>query len=100
MSGVTRGPESVIIAFQGVEGAYSERAARHFFGAKAKTLACRDFRGVFAAVRRGTATYGMVPLENSLTGSIHENYDLLLTEPVVIIGEAKEAISHCLLALP
>jgi prephenate dehydratase len=88
------------IAFQGMHGAYSERAVRSFFGRAAKTQECRAFADVFRAVRSGRAAYGVVPVENSLTGSIHQNYDLLLSSPVTIVGEVKERISHNLMAQP
>lgn len=86
------------VAFQGVSGAYSERATRQFFGKEADPVACHDFNAVFRAVKTGKVPFGVLPLENSLTGSIHQNYDLLLKEPVVIVGEVKERISHSLLA--
>ncbi len=88
------------IAFQGVEGAYSERAAREFFGKKAETLACKEFLDVFLAVKKGRAKFGVLPIENSLTGSIHQNYDLILGHDVQLTGEVKVRVSHQLLALP
>ena len=53
---------------------------------------------MFKAVAKGQVSFGALPLENSLTGSIHQNYDLLLQHDVVIIGEVKLKIEHCLLA--
>ena len=69
---------AISVAFQGVPGAYSELAAFQFFGKKAKPLPFPEFEDVFKAVLGGKASFGIVPIENSLTGSIHQNFDLLL----------------------
>ena len=89
-----------VIAFQGVPGAYSESAARQLFGESARTLPCETFEDVFAAVGRGKSSGGALPLENSLAGSIHQNYDLLLRHDLSIIGETYVRVSHALLAPP
>ena len=89
-----------IVAFQGEAGAYSEAAAYAYFGKDACTLPCKSFDALFAAVSTGKATHGMAPIENSLAGSIHRNYDLLLRNELFIIGEYHHRVSHCLMALP
>jgi prephenate dehydratase len=66
------------VAFQGEPRAYSELAAMEYFGEMTNSLPFESFRDVFAAVETGKAEYGILPIENSLTGSIHMNYDLLL----------------------
>lgn len=91
-----RGP----VAFQGEEGAFSEEAVLASFGRGARTLPCRTFRDVFSAVARRKAPFGVVPIENSLFGSIHENYDLLRSFNVRIAGEVKLRIVHALVAHP
>ncbi|HEY9593339.1 MAG TPA: 3-deoxy-7-phosphoheptulonate synthase [Spirochaetia bacterium] len=90
-----------LVAFQGERGAFGEHAIRHWFAAEASAQPQPDFRSVFESVLLGKAHYGIVPVENSLTGSIHENYDLILQYPDLrIIGEQKIRIEHNLIGLP
>jgi 3-deoxy-7-phosphoheptulonate synthase len=90
------------VAYQGEPGAYSEGALfRYFQHEEAAGLPCQEFRAVFSTVLEGKAEFGIIPIENSLAGSIHENYDLLLQYPdLKIAGEIKIRIEHCLIALP
>jgi len=88
------------IAFQGEPGAYSELAAYEYFGAQITTLPCPTFEDVFAVVAEGRATHALLPIENSLAGSIHRNYDLLLESDLQIVGEYHLRVSHCLMAVP
>jgi len=90
----------VTVAFQGEPGAFSELAALRFFGTRTRTLSCTSFEEVFRAVAAGTATAGIVPVENSIFGSIHQNYDLLLRSKLHVIGELKLRIRLNLLGLP
>ena len=84
-------------AFQGVHGAYSERAARAFLGERVATVPCATFDEVFERVERGQADRGVIPIENSLAGSIHQNYDLLRAHRLHIIGETHQRIEHVLI---
>jgi 3-deoxy-7-phosphoheptulonate synthase len=87
------------VVFCGEAGAYAEQAIMRAFGEDVPRLSVDSFTGVFDAVLEGKASAGVVPVENSQTGSIHENYDLFLRYPdVAIVGELKIRIVHCLIA--
>lgn len=90
------------IAYQGIPGAYSHQAAQLFFSQE-KRLDCRgveSFDNVFGSVAKRQTTYGCIPIENSLAGSIISNYHALKDFPGFIVGELYLRITHCLLALP
>jgi prephenate dehydratase len=87
------------IAYQGEPGAFSEAAARRL-APDARLMACRTFDEAFAAVENATADYAVVPIENSIGGSIHGNYDLLLSHELPIVAEIELPVVHQLLALP
>lgn len=87
------------VAFQGESGAYSEQAVFNYFG-KVKTQSCESFDLVFDAVVSGTCKYGLIPIENSLAGSIHQNYDLLIQHELHITGEYLLRVQHCLIVQP
>ena len=89
-----------IIAFQGDRGSFSEEAARKFFAAEFRPAPKRAFPDVFEAVESGGAAIGVIPVENSLVGSIHQNYDLLLRHNLKIIGEQNLRIVHNLIVNP
>jgi len=88
------------VAFQGERGAYSESAVFQFFGADTEVKPCREFRDVFESVSKQEASYGVVPVENSLEGSITQNYDLFLKYDLKVCGEVIVKIEHCLVANP
>src|SRR5437762_4437813 len=87
------------IAYQGEPGAFSEAAARRIDG-DALLVPCRSFEEVFATVDGGQSSYGVVPIENSIGGSIHRNYDLLVQHELPIVAEVELPVVHHLLALP
>jgi prephenate dehydratase len=90
------------VAFQGEKGAFSERAALGFFGEKIELHPYPSFKEVFESVEAAADedAAAVVPIENSLAGSVHQNYDLLLKHDLQIIGEIYVRVVHCLLALP
>jgi prephenate dehydratase len=87
------------IAFQGEPGAYSEQAVFNYFG-QVETFPCESFDALFEAVNSGKCDSGLIPIENSLAGSIHQNYDLLLRNQLHINGEHLLRVRHCLIANP
>src|SRR5258707_15431286 len=87
------------LAYQGEPGAFSEAAARRV-DPEARLIPCRSFDEVFDAVQAGTSAYGVLPIENSIGGSIHRNYDLLLERSLPIVGEVELPVVHHLLGLP
>ena len=91
---------SLKISFQGDPGAYSELAAFEHFGTDIRTTPCESFESAFEAVSGGQCRYGLLPFENSLAGSIHRNYDLLLRHELYIVSEYHLSVQHCLLGNP
>jgi prephenate dehydratase len=89
----------MLIAFQGETGAYSEAAGAKF-APEATFLPCPAFEDVFAAVEDGRAGCGVLPIENSIGGTIHRNYDLLVQNELKIVAEVELPVRHSLLALP
>ncbi|KAG2552734.1 arogenate dehydratase 2-like [Panicum virgatum] len=87
------------VAYQGCPGAYSEAAAKKAYP-NCETVPCEHFDTAFQAVQNWVADRAVLPLENSLGGSIHRNYDLLLRHSLHIVGEVRLAVRHCLLANP
>jgi prephenate dehydratase len=86
------------VAFQGERGAFSEIASKKFFTGNITTLPSFSFEDVFIKVKKGSAGFGVIPIENSLYGSVFESYDLLLKYSLTIIGELNLQINHHLLA--
>jgi chorismate mutase/prephenate dehydratase len=94
------GKQKMKVAFQGERGAYSESAVYTFFGTDAEVKPCRDLTEVFESVDKQDAPVGVVPVENSLEGSVNQAYDLFLTHNLKVSGEVIIRISHCLIANP
>ena len=87
------------VSFQGEPGAYSEQAVFNYFG-EVETVPCESFDVMFDSVVSGKSDVALAPIENSLAGSIHQNYDLLLRHDLHIVGEYFLRVRHCLIAMP
>lgn len=87
-------------AFLGEIGTFSHKACMQYFGNQVTAVPAPSFKTIFEAVRKGDVDFGIIPVENSLTGSIHENYDLLLEYDLSIIGEITLRIIHHLIGNP
>jgi prephenate dehydratase len=88
------------VAFQGELGAFSTDAARQLLGSSIHLIPCETFDAMFAAVESQDADYCLAPLENSLFGSVYQNYDLLLKHDFQIVGEITLRIVHNLIVAP
>lgn len=92
--------EQVKAAIQGEEGSFSHQAALELLGEDVRLLPRPSFETLFEAAASGAADRAVVPIENSLHGSIHENYDRLKGGSLHIVGETQLRISHCLIGRP
>ncbi|EAS40607.1 prephenate dehydratase [Photobacterium profundum] len=90
------------VSFLGAKGSYSHLASRNYFSRKQTKLvemSCSTFRDVLNVVETGNADYGVLPIENTSSGSINEVYDLLQHTSLSIVGEITQPIEHCLLTV-
>src|SRR5437016_4833892 len=87
-------------AFQGERGAFSEEAARRLLGRGVRVLPCPRFEDVFRSLVDKKARAAVVPIENTLAGSVHENYDHLLNHDLPIVAETSVRIVHNLIVPP
>ncbi len=95
----SRRSENVRVAFQGERGAFSEEAAVRLMGQNVRLVPRPTFESLFAAINDGGADYILAPVENSLAGSVHWSYDLLLENELLhIAGEVVIPVRHCLIA--
>lgn len=90
---------NVRVAFQGISGAYGEDAALKAYP-NCETVPCDQFEAAFNAVELWLVDKAVLPIENSVGGSLHRNYDLLLRHRLHIVREVLLVVNHCLLALP
>jgi prephenate dehydratase len=89
-----------IVAFQGERGSFSEEAAYKLLGRNIKLLPCETFSAIFQSATSGRAKFCLVPIENTLAGSVYENFDLLQANNLHIVSEVSLRIVHNLIALP
>ncbi len=90
--------EPIRVAYQGEPGAFSESASRRLLGPGVTGVPCPSFERMFHSVAEEEADCCVAPIENSLAGSIHRNYDLLLASDLAIAGETNLRIVHSLIA--
>lgn len=88
------------VAFQGERGAFSEEAALRLLGPEIDVVPCPTFEALFAAIDAGRADVLLAPIENSLAGSVHRSFDLLLESKLEITGEVIHPIAHYLIGVP
>ena len=93
-------PQSELAAFQGERGAFSEEATRQLLGPRVRVRPCPRFEDVFRSLAKKQVDAAVVPMENTLAGSVHENYDHLLHHDLPIAGETRVRIVHHLIAPP
>ncbi len=89
--------KTLVVAYLGPAGTYSEQVAFEHFGHAITTCACPTIDAVFRAVESGEADVGMVPIENSTEGAVNRTHDLFLTSPVKIMGERSLVVRQCLM---
>ena len=87
-----------VIAFQGERGAFSQEATRRLCGPDVDVLPCPRFEDLFRGLKDGRAAGAVVPIENTLAGSVHENYDHLVNFELPIVAETSVRIVHNLIA--
>lgn len=90
--------QEIIVAYQGEPGAYSEQAVRQHFGPEVARLPCHGFSEIFEALQHGRVTHGMLPVENSLAGTVIPAYDLLVDHDMHVQAEVIVRVQHCLMA--
>jgi chorismate mutase/prephenate dehydratase len=92
--------KDAVVYYFGVPGTHTQQAMEDVFGKEVNGVSCPDFRDVMEAVEKGDADFGVLPIENSSTGGITANYDLLLNYKNAIVGEYVMKIDQCLVGLP
>jgi prephenate dehydratase len=92
--------KELAVAIQGEAGSFSHAAAREALGPDVQLVPCPTFEELFRAVEAGQATRGVVPIENSLAGSVYEAYDALGAHALHVVGETQVRVRHCLVVRP
>lgn len=101
-TGDSSGPARLVVGYQGGPGAFSHIAARRHFEGRARDVELagfRDFPSMLEALKQGGVDYALLPIENSIAGSINESYDLLTAMDLYLVGEEIQRVVHCLIAL-
>jgi chorismate mutase/prephenate dehydratase len=90
--------KDIKVVYQGMPGSYSEEATKKYFGKSAICSYEKSFQDIMETITSGNANYGVLPIENSTAGIVHEIFDLLVSYDAFILGEQVIPINHCLLA--
>jgi prephenate dehydratase len=88
------------VSFQGEKGAFSQVAVQQLLGTEAEVIPCQRFEDVFRALADKKVDAAVIPIENTLHGSVHENYDHLVNFELPIHAETNVRVSHSLIACP
>lgn len=88
------------VAIQGEAGSFSHAAAHEALGPDVRLLPCPTFEALFCAVEAGQASRGVVPIENTLAGSVYEAYDALSAHALHVVAETQVRVRHCLVVRP
>ncbi|MCP3951271.1 MAG: prephenate dehydratase, partial [Desulfobacterales bacterium] len=94
------GNDNQKVAYLGEKGAFGHKAGRQYFGEQVDAVPMPSWRSIFDAVRDGGVEFGVIPLENSLSGSLHENYEMLLEYDLNIVGEIRLRVKYHLIGQP
>ena len=97
---MTETRKELVVGYQGTEGAYSQLAAMHHFASAVELVRCvgyHSFREMLEALKAREVDYAVLPIENSIAGSINESYDLLAEMGLSLVGEEFQPIAHCLI---
>ena len=87
------------VSFQGERGAYSEAAAKSFFDDNIQTIPLPTFSEILQNTSKDISEFSILPVENSLEGSVGESYDLLYSTDLNVTGETYQKIEHCLIGI-
>jgi len=93
---------AIVVGYQGSEGAYSQLAASRHFADRGRPVDCRgfhSFREMLDALEASEIDFAVLPIENSIAGSINESYDLLAEKGLSLVGEEFQPIAHCLIGV-
>ncbi len=88
------------IAFQGMNGAYSQEAVHQYFGEEIETIPCHAFKDLFTAVETKEADFAILPVENAVAGSVNQSYELLAEYDLSVYAEVILRVRHTLITLP
>ena len=87
------------VSFQGEHGAYSDSAARKFFNEEVETVPCNSFKDALRLTENGESDYSILPVENSIEGTVGQSIDAITHTKLHVIGEEYFKVEHCLISI-